>query len=151
MPTLWYFETWLYYCRSNCDTICSSSFNFNITFLNVDSRQGRDNKPRNGKFALLRGKTEWFHQACFMACFRILSLRYSDISLEAFLLRECRTSGYSYEWFVIVSCGMPVFITYLPHQKHWFSLLEHKDYTNATFKQYFSQICAKTSPLRSFL
>ena len=30
-----------YYSRCSCDTICSCSFNFNITFLNVDLRQGR--------------------------------------------------------------------------------------------------------------
>ena len=34
-----------YYCRCNCDTICSWSFNFNITFLNADLRQGHDKKP----------------------------------------------------------------------------------------------------------
>ena len=48
-----------YYSRCSCDIICSCPFNFNITFLNFDLRQGRDNnKPRNRKFALLRGKTE---------------------------------------------------------------------------------------------
>ena len=121
-----------YYCRCNCNAICSCSFNFNITFLNVDLCQGRDNKPRDRKFALLRGETEWFCLACFMACLRILSCnRYSDISLEAFLLKEFRTSGYNSEGFVIVSRGMPVFITYLPYQI--FSLLEHKDYTNVTW------------------
>ena len=104
-----------YYCSCNCDTICSCSFNFNITFLNVDSRQGRDNKPRNGKFALLRGKTEWFRLACFVACLRILSCRYSDISLEAFLLKEFRTSWYNSEWFVFVSRGMPIFICLSKH------------------------------------
>ena len=103
-----------YYCRCNGDTICSRSFNFNITFLNVDLCQGQDNKPRDRKFALLCEKTEWFRLACFMACLRILSCRYSDISLKAFLLREFRTSGYNCEWFDIVSWGMPVFITYLP-------------------------------------
>ena len=116
-----------YYCRCNCDTICSCSFNFNITFLNATWAKGKINKPRDRKFALLRGKTEWFRLACFMACFRVLSCRYSDISLEAFLLREFWTSGYNSEWFIIVSCGMPVFITYLPYQT--FSLLEHKGYT----------------------
>ena len=99
-----------YYCRCNCDTICSCSLNFNITFLNVDLRQGRDNKPRNRKFVLVRGKTEWFRLACFVAWLRILSSRYSDISLDAFLLREFRGSGYNSEWFVIVSRVMPVFI-----------------------------------------
>ena len=91
-----------YYCRCNCDTICSCCLNFNITFLNVDLRQGRDNKPRRDRnFALLRGKTEWFRLACFMACLRILSCRYSDISLEAYLFREFRISGYNslgYSW-----------------------------------------------------
>ena len=67
----------------------------------------------------------------FMACLRILSCRYSDISLEAFLLKEFRTSGYNSEGFVIMSRCMPVFITYLPYQI--FSLLEHKDYTNVTW------------------
>ena len=94
-----------YYCRCNCDTICSCFFNFNITFLNVDSRQGRNNKPRDRKFALRHGKTRWFRLACFVSCLRILSCRYSDILLEAFLLREFRTSGYNSEWFVIVSRG----------------------------------------------
>ena len=88
-----------HYCRSNCDTICSCSLNFNIM------RQGQDNKP-------LRWKIEWFRLACYMACLRVLSCRYSDISLEAFLLTEFRTSGYSSEWFVLVSSGMPaVFVT----------------------------------------
>ena len=82
-----------YYCRSNCNTICSCSFNFNITFFNVDLRQGRDNKPRNRKFALLHGKTEWFHLACFMACLQILSCRYSDISLEAFCWENLEPLG----------------------------------------------------------
>ena len=47
-----------YYCRRNSDTICSCSFNFNIAFLNVDLRQGQDNKPRDRKFELLCEKTE---------------------------------------------------------------------------------------------
>ena len=116
MPTLWFFETWLLlYCRCNWDTICSYSFNFNITFLNVDSRQGRDNKPRNRKFALLRGKTERFRLACFMACLRILLCSWLWHFIRSILLREFRTSGYNSEWFVIVSCGMPVDIFALPN------------------------------------
>ena len=83
-------------CRYNWDTVCSCSFNFNITLSNADLRQGQDNKLRDRKFALLREKTEWFRLACFMACLRILSSQYSDISLAAFLL----------------SCGMQVSITY---------------------------------------
>ena len=106
-----------YYCRWNCDTICSCSFNFKITFLNATWAKGKINKPRDRKFALLRGKTEWFRLACFMACFRILSCRYSDISLEAFLLREFWTSGYNSEWFIIVSCGMP-FLLHICLTKH---------------------------------
>ena len=90
-----------YYCRCNCDTICSCSFKVNITFLNATCAKGEINKPRDREFALLRGKTEWFRLACFMACFRILSCRYSGISLEAFLLREFRTSWNNSEWFVL--------------------------------------------------
>ena len=72
-------------------------------------------KPQDRKFALRRGKIWWFH----LACFRILLCRYFDISLEAFLLTEFRTFGYSSDWFVIMllnNCGMPVFATYLPNQ-----------------------------------
>ena len=91
-----------YYSRCSCDTICSCSFTFNITFLNADLCQRQYNKPRDKKFALMRGKTEWFRLACLMACLRILSCRYTDISLEAFLLREFRTSGYNSERFVFI-------------------------------------------------
>ena len=131
-----------YYSRCSCDAICSCFFNFNITFLNVDLRQGRDNKPRNRKFALLRGKTEWFRLACFVACLRILSCRYSDISLEAFLLREFRTSRYNSEWFVIVSRGMPVYIC----------LIKHLGFSSTriiqTGLEYFSQITLAVLPFR---
>ena len=132
-----------YYSRCSCDTICSCSFNFNITFLNFDLRQGRDNnKPRNRKFALLRGKTEWFRLACFVACLRILSCRYSDILLEAFLLREFRTSVYNSEWFVIVSRGMPVFICLAKH------LVFSSTRIIQTRLEYFSQITLALLPLR---
>ena len=126
MPTLWYFET-----------ICNCSFNFNSNFLNVDSRQGWDNKPRNRKFALLHGKIEWFCLACFVAWLRILSCRYSAISLEVFLLREFRTSGYNSEWFVFVSRGMPVFICLTKYLVF-----------SSTRLEYFSQITPVVLPFR---
>ena len=132
-----------YYSRCSCDTICSCSFNFNITFLNVDLRQGRDNKPRRDRnFALLRGKTEWFRLACFIACLRILSCRYSDISLEAFLLREFKASGYKSEWFVIVSRGMPVFICLIKQ------LVFSSTRIIQTWLEYFSQITLAVLPFR---
>ena len=73
------------------------------------------NTTGDRKFALQHVKTWWFH----LACFRNLSCRYFDISLEAFLLTEFRTFGYNSDWFVIMlwnSCGIPVFATYLPNQ-----------------------------------
>ena len=121
-----------YYSRCSCDTICSCSFSSNITFLNVALHQGRDNKPRNRKFALLHWKTEWFRLAWFVACLRILPCRYSDISLEAFLLREFRTSGYNSEWFVIMS--MPVSICLTKH------LVFSSTRIIQTRLEYFSQI-----------
>ena len=134
-----------YYCRCDYDTICSCSFNFNITFLNVDLHQGRDNKPQDRKFALLRGKTEWFHLACFMLCLRILSCRYSDISLKAFLLREFRTSGHNdlLSWAVACQFLLHIYLT-----KHLVFLSTRIIQMRP---EYFSQICAKTPPLRSFL
>jgi len=48
--------------------------------------------------------------------FRILSCRYSDISLEAFLSTELRTFGYNSEWFVIVlAAACLVLSRYLPY------------------------------------
>ena len=106
-----------YYSRCSCDTICSCSY-----------------KPRNRKFALLHWKTVWFRLAWFVACLRILSCRYSDISLEAFLLREFRTSGYNSEWFVIVGRGMPVSICLTKH------LVFSSTRIIQTRLEYFSQI-----------
>ena len=139
-----------YYYRCNCDTICSRSFNFNITFLNVDLCQGQDNKPRDRKFALLHGKTEWFRLASFMACLRILSCRYSDISLEAFLLREFRTSGTILNDLLSWAAACQFLLhVYLP------LVTKHLVFSSMTIIQmrleYFSQVGAKTSPLRSFL
>ena len=47
-----------------------------------------------------------------LACLRILSCRYSDISLKAFWLTEFRTFGYNSEWFVIV---LPAACQFLLH------------------------------------
>ena len=67
-------------------------------------RQGQDNKPLDRKFALLRGKPSNFVWLAHVGTL---------ISLEAFLLTEFRTSGYSSERFVRVSCGMPVLFSLL--------------------------------------
>ena len=68
--------------------------------------QGQDNKPRDRKFALLRGKPSDF---VWLAHVDTLT----DFIRSGFLKTEFRTSGYSSERFVRVSCGMPVLFSLL--------------------------------------
>ena len=67
-------------------------------------RQGQDNKPRDRKFALLRGKPSDF---VWLAHVGTLTDFIRSISVDS------RTSGYSSERFVRVSCGMPVLFSLL--------------------------------------
>ena len=68
-------------------------------------RQGQDNKPRDRKFALLRGKPSDFVWLAHVGTL-------TDF-IRSILLTKFRTSGYSSERFVRVSCGMPVLFSLL--------------------------------------
>ena len=83
-------------CRCNCDTICSWSLNFNITFLNATCAKDKiiNHGTQNSNFCV---GSDFFWLVSWHAFgFYHVGTR-SDISLEAFLLREFRTSQYNSE------------------------------------------------------
>ena len=88
-----------HYCSSKCLTICSYSFNFDIAFLNATCAKNK----------VINYGTENSQLSDF---------RYSEISLEAFLLTAFRTSGNNSECFVMLLAAACQFLSHTCLTKH---------------------------------